>query len=328
MTYDVVLPSKPKVIREDKISGVYEIDGLYPGYGHTLGNSLRRIILSSLPGTAITKVKLNGVEHEFSAIDGVKEDVIAILLNLKKIRIRLDTDEPQVMSLKVSGIKEVTAKDIDMPGQAEVLNPDQHIASLTEKSSNLDIELTVEKGLGYVSKEVIQKERVDIGSITLDAAFTPIRKANYEVENMRVGDRTDFNRLRLMIETDGTVTPREALEKSITLMIQQLKAIVGFKEEEVSTPASSPSETGVADAETSAKAEKRAEIDTELSKTRVDTLELSQRTIKALSNANIRTLGGLFRKKESDIMDVDGLGAKGMQEIKKLLAQYGITLRQ
>ena len=324
MTYDVVLPSKPKVIREDKISGVYEIDGLYPGYGHTLGNSLRRIILSSLPGTAITKVKIAGVEHEFSTIDGVKEDVITILLNLKKVRIRLDTDETQVITLRVSGVKEVTAKDIQVPGQAEVLNPDLHIASLTEKSAELDIELTVEKGLGYVSKEVIQKDRVDIGSITLDAAFTPIRKANYEVENMRVGDRTDFNRLRLMIETDGTVTPHEALEKSITLMIQQLKAIVGFKEEEVVKSEAVSKDTS----DSESKNDKRAEIDTELSKTRVDTLDLSPRTVKALSNANIRTLGGLFRKKESDIMDVDGLGAKGMQEIKKLLAQYGVTLRQ
>lgn len=324
MTYDVVLPSKPKVIREDKVSGVYEIDGLYPGYGHTLGNSLRRIILSSLPGTAITKVKISGVEHEFSTIDGVKEDVITILLNLKKVRIRLDTDETQVISLKANGIKEVTAKDIQVPGQAEVLNPELHIASLTEKSAELDIELTVEKGLGYVSKEVIQKDRVDIGSITLDAAFTPIRKANYEVENMRVGDRTDFNRLRLSIETDGTVTPREALEKSITLMIHQLKSIVGFKEEEVSFAETAPK----TDEESDTKGEKKGEIDTELSKTRVDTLDLSPRTVKALSNANIRTLGGLFRKKESDIMDVDGLGAKGMQEIKKLLAQYGVTLRQ
>jgi DNA-directed RNA polymerase subunit alpha len=244
-------------------------------------------------------------------------------LNLKKIRIRLDTDEPQVMNLKVSGIKQVTAKDIEVPGQAEVLNPEQPIATLTQKSSELDIELTVEKGLGYVSKEVLQKERVDIGSITLDAAFTPIRKANYEVENMRVGDRTDFNRLRITIETDGTVTPREALEKSITLMIHQLKSIVGFKEEEVVEEVSTSIESS-----DEALGDKKIELDTELSKTRVDSLNLSARTIKALSNANIRTLGGLFRKKESDIMDVDGLGAKGMQEIKKLLAQYGVTLRQ
>ncbi len=327
MKYDIILPSKPKVINEDGVSGVYEIDSLYPGYGHTLGNSLRRIILSSLIGAAVTKVKIAGVEHEFSTVNGVKEDVITILLNLKKLRIRLDSDEPVTLTLKGKGVKELSAKDIEVPGQAEVLNPDLHIASLTDKAADLDIEMTVEKGLGYVSKEVLQKERVEIGVITLDAAFTPIRKANYEVENMRVGERTDFNRLRLSIETDGTITPREAMEKSIGLMIAQLKAIVGFVEVEepiaeeiakaVETPSSSNEDkVGGAD------------MDTELLKTRVDALELSSRTVKALTNANIRTLGGLARKKESDIMDIDGLGAKGMQEIKKLLSQYGINLKQ
>jgi DNA-directed RNA polymerase subunit alpha len=323
MTYDVIVPSKPKVIKEDATSGVYEIDGLYPGYGHTLGNSLRRIILSSLPGAAVTRVKIKGVEHEFSAIDGVKEDVITILLALKKLRIRVNTDEPQTLNLKIKGAKEVTAKDIEAPGQVEILNPELHIASLTEKSSELEMEITAERGLGYVPKETIQKERVDIGSITLDAAFTPIRRANYEVENMRVGDRTDFNRLRLSIETDGTLTPHEALEKSISLMINQLKAIVGFKEEEpeiVEKQETENMEEGAGDSD--------KEIDTELLKTRIDSLGFSSRTSKALVNANIRTLGGLARKKESDIMDIDGLGAKGMQEIKKLLAQHGITLKQ
>ncbi|MEI6304807.1 MAG: DNA-directed RNA polymerase subunit alpha [Candidatus Taylorbacteria bacterium] len=328
MTYDVVLPSKPRVIREDAQSGIYEIDGLYPGYGHTLGNSLRRIILSSLPGAAITKVKIAGVEHEFSTIDGVKEDVVTILLALKKIRIRIDTDEPQALNLKVKGIKDVTAKDIEVPGQAEVLNPDLHIASLTDKSAEISIEMVVEKGLGYVSKQVIQKDRVEIGAITLDAAFTPIRKANYEVENMRVGDRTDFNRLRLSIETDGTITPHEALEKSIALMITQLKAVVGFKEEEV-VEVKKEVVTGKDEAgKDEGHVDSLKDVDTELLKTRIDSLGFSARTAKALTNANIRTLGGLARKKESDIMDVDGLGAKGMQEIKKLLAQHGITLKQ
>jgi DNA-directed RNA polymerase subunit alpha len=322
MIYDVVLPSKPKVIREDALSGTYEIDGLYPGYGHTLGNSLRRIILSSLPGAAVTKVKIKGVEHEFSAIDGVKEDVINILLAIKKLRIRLSSDEPQVLNLKIKGAKTVTAKDIEVPGQAEILNPDLHIATLTEKSSEIDMEITVEKGLGYVSKEVIQKERVEIGSITLDAAFTPIRKANYEVENMRVGDRTDFNRLRISIETDGTLSPHEALEKSIGLMIHQLKAIVGFKEEETEEK-----EVESTKGETEEGSSEKG-IDTELLKTRIDSLGLSSRTTKALAAGNVRTLGGLARKKESDIMDIDGLGSKGVQEIKKLLAEHGISLKQ
>jgi DNA-directed RNA polymerase subunit alpha len=330
MTYDVVLPSKPKVIREDAVSGIYEIDGLYPGYGHTLGNSLRRIILSSLPGAAITKVKIAGVEHEFSTIQGVKEDVVMILLALKKIRIRIDTDEPQTLTLKVKGIKEVTAKDIDVPGQAEILNPDLHIASLTDKTAEISIEMVAERGLGYVSKQVIQKDRVEIGAITLDAAFTPIRKANYEVENMRVGDRTDFNRLRFSIETDGTITPHEALEKSIVLMITQLKAIVGFKEEEVVEVKKKGvgSKEEVALENNGIMGDGLKDVDTELLKTRIDSFGLSARTAKALTSGNVRTLGGLARKKESDIMDVDGLGAKGMQEIKKLLAQHGITLKQ
>lgn len=323
MTHDLIFPSKPKIINEQGVSGTYEIDGLYPGYGHTLGNSLRRIILSSLPGAAVTKVKIKGVEHEFSTIEGVKEDVISILLALKKLRVRVTGDEAITLNLKVKGAKEVTAKDIDAPGQVEVLNQDLHIASLTEKSAELDIEITVEKGLGYVSKEIIQKERVEIGAITLDAAFTPIRKANYEVENMRVGDRTDFNRLRITIETDGTITPREALEQSITIMIQQLKAIVGFveKEEEVSGGEAT-------DEKSDAPEGSLRDIDADLLKTRIDSLGFSARTAKALANGNVRTLGGLARKKESDIMDIDGLGAKGIQEIKKLLAQHGITLKQ
>jgi len=323
MTYDVILPSKPRVIREDSFNGTYEIDGLYPGYGHTLGNSLRRIILASLPGAAVTRVKIKGAEHEFSVIDGVKEDVINILLSLKKLRIRLNCEEPQTLTLRAKGVMNATAKDIETPGQVEILNPELLIASLTEKSSDLDIEITVEKGLGYVAKEIVQKDRVDIGTITLDAAFTPIRKANYEVENMRVGDRTDFNRLRLTIETDGTISPREALEKSILLMISQLKSIIGFIEEKEEVKAV------VANTEEESSDDNlNKEIDTELLKTRVDSLGVSSRTAKALANANIRTMGGLARKKESDIMDIDGLGAKGMQEIKKLLAQHGITLKQ
>ena len=318
------MPSKPKIISEEHFTGVYEIDGLYPGYGHTLGNSLRRIILSSLPGAAITAVKIAGVSHEFSTIPGVKEDVINIILNLKKVRIALTTDEPQTLSLKVKGIKEISADDIVCPGQASILNGDLHIASLTAKSAELDFEIKVEKGLGYVPKEVLEKERVDIGQITLDAVFTPIRRVNYEVENMRVGNRTDFNRLKIFIETDGTLTPKEALEKSISIMITQLKAIVGFKEEEPEeVPERAVSEKGKKDSEALSK----KEIDPEFLKTRIETLNLSQRTTNALNSANIRTVGGLARKKEEDILDIDGLGNKGVQEIKKALGNFGITLK-
>lgn len=319
--HTIVVPSKPKIIREEGFSGTYEIDGLYPGYGHTLGNSLRRIILSSIPGAAVTQTKIKGVEHEFSAIDGVKEDVITILLNLKKLRIKLITDEPQTLILKAKGVKKLTAKDIEAPGQVEILNSDLHIVELTDKNAEIDIEITVEKGLGYVSKDILRKDRVDIGTISLDATFTPIKKANYEVENMRVGDRTDFNRLRITIETDGTLTPHEALEQSISLMIHQLKAIVGFKEEEVIDTKK------IEEIKNEVEGDTKQEVDVEFLKTRIDAIGLSARTVKALSNANIRTVGGLTRKKEIDILDVEGLGGKGIQEIKKVLANYGITLK-
>jgi len=317
---NIVLPSKPKIVLEKDSMGVYEIDGLYPGYGHTLGNSLRRIILSSLPGTAITHVKIAGVSHEFSTIPGVKEDVITILLNLKKLRLKTTTEESQNITLKIKGVKDITAADIKLPGQVEILNPEQHIASVTDKNAELDMELTVARGLGYVSKDVLQKERVDIGTIALDATFTPIRRVNYEVENMRVGDRTDFNRLKISIDTDGTITPHEALERSISIMITQLKAIVGFKEEEPVVSKAEEKEAPVKNGE-------KKELDTEFLKTRIETLGMSQRTTNALANANIRTVGGLVRKKEMDIENVDGLGPKGIQEIKKALSEFGITLK-
>ncbi len=315
--YKILLPSKPKIIKEDDFSGVYEIDGLYPGYGHTLGNSLRRIILSSIPGVAITSVKINGVDHEFSSIKGVKEDVISMILNLKKIRFKAVNDGEHTVELKVKGIKEITAEDIKVPGQIEVLNPNQYIASITDKNTELNIEMKIQKGLGFVPREVIQKEKVEIGTIALDAIFTPIRKVNYEVENMRVGDRTDFNKITISIDTDGSITPNEALEKSIMIMIEQLKAIVGFQEpkEEMEEKKSAKNE------------DEEKEADSDFLKTRIEGLDLSVRTVNALTKANIRTAGGLAKKKEKDLDDIEGLGAKGIQEIKKMLSNYGITLK-
>lgn len=320
--FNILLPTKPRIVKEEGFSGTYEIDGLYPGYGHTLGNSLRRIILSSLPGAAITGIKIDGVGHEFSTIAGVKEDVITIILNLKRVRIALHTDEPQTISIKVKGAKEVTAKSIEHPGQVSILSPEQHIATVTDKNTELNIEMRVERGLGYISKEVLQKERVEIGQITLDAIFSPIRRVNYEVENMRVGNRTDFNRLKLFIETDGSLTPKEALENSISIMISQLKAIIGFEEpaEEIEVATASDESDDKEDSS-------RRELDTEMLKTRIENINLTPRTVNALSSANIRTLGGLVRKKEEDILDIDGLGTKGVQEIKKVLGGMGITLK-
>lgn len=313
----IVLPGKPRVVSEDETKGIYEIDGLYAGYGHTLGNSLRRIILSSMPGCAITTVKVAGVPHEFSTLPGVKEDVISILLNLKRVCFQMSGDEPQTLTLSVKGSKDVTAGDIKMPPQVTAVNKNFHIATLTDKSASLEIEMTIEKGMGYSPKEARGKGKMDVGTIAVDAIFTPIRRVNYEVENMRVGEHTDYNRLRITIETDGTVSPHDALSASIGIMIRQLKAIVGFKEEEP--------EAMEEKAETSKKKEESP--DQEVLKTRIENLNFSTRTENALLGANIRTVGGLARKKEDDLLDIDGLGPKGIQEIKQVLGNLGITLK-
>ena len=319
LDYNITLPSKPKVLSEDNFKGTYEIESLYPGYGHTLGNSLRRIILSSLLGAAITTVKIEGVAHEFSTLEGVKEDVITILLNLKKTRFKLLTEEPQTVTLSVKGIKDVTAGDITLSGQVEVLNPELNIATLTSKNASLVIEMVVAKGFGYVPKEVHQKDKVDVGTIAVDAIFTPIRRVNYEVENMRVGDRTDYNRLNITVETDGTIAPRRALEASIEIMINQMKAVIGFIEKaEAPEELSAPEESS---------ATKRDSTDNEFLKTRVEQLDLSTRTTNALAAANIRTVGGLARKTEEDLLEIDGLGDKGINEIKRALGAHSITLK-
>ncbi len=333
MELNIILPSKPRIVAEDNNRGTYEIEGLYPGYGQTLGNSLRRIILSSIIGTAVTSLKVTGAPHEFSTLPGVKEDVISIILNLKKVRFKQAGDETQTATIKVKGAKTVTAGDIVVGGQIEVVNPDQIVATLTDKEAVLEIELTIEKGIGYIPKEVLQLTRpAAIGTIILDVSFTPIRRVSYEVENMRVGDRTDYNRLRLNIETDGSMNPREALEKSIEIMISQLRAIVGFKEEEpivseieaVSAKRLSDDKEIVDSAERSTE---RRPQDVDLLKTRVEDLELPPRVIRALSNSGIRTIGGLTRKREADLLEIEGLGQKAIEEIKKLLRRENLELK-
>jgi DNA-directed RNA polymerase subunit alpha len=321
--YKIIMPSKPRVVEENGNKGVFEIDGLSPGYGHTLGNSLRRIILSSLPGASVTSIKIDGVSHEFQTMDGIKEDVIVMILNLKKTRFKMISDEPQTVTLSVKGPKEVLAGDIKTGGQVEILNPELHIAEVTGKV-NLNIEMKVEKGLGFIAKEIFQKEKVDVGTIAVDAIFTPIRRVAYEVENMRVGDKTNHNRLRISIETDGTLTPREALSRSIEIMINQLKAIVDFKEpeEEIKTNKKVLKEEG------EEKEEKKGEDFADVLKTRTDSLDLSTRTLNALTSANIRTLGGLARKKREDLLEVEGIGEKGITEIKKVLNKFGLNLKE
>jgi DNA-directed RNA polymerase subunit alpha len=218
-------PVKIKKISETDKEGIFEIEGLYTGYGLTLGNALRRVLFSSLPGAAITQIKIKGVEHEFSAIPGVLEDVVEIMLNLKKVRFRFYANEPQILTLKVKGEREVTARDIQTNAQVEVVNPEAYIATITDKNTELEMELKIEKGLGYVPVEARKTEKLPIKTIALDAIFTPIVKVNFTIENMRVGERTDYNRLRMIIETDGSISPSSALHKACNILKDHLEKI-------------------------------------------------------------------------------------------------------
>ncbi len=329
MEYHITLPSKPRIVSEDGTQGIYEIDTLYPGYGHTLGNSLRRIILSSLPGAAITGLKIEGVPHEFATIDGMKETVMEMILKLKRVHFILHGDDQQTISLLVKGPAQVTAADFSVPSQVEIANPDQHIADLANGAS-LEFEAVIERGLGYVPRDSITKERVNTGIIALDTTFTPIRRINYEVENMRVGDRTDFNRLRILIETNGTVTPREALEHSIEIMVNQLRAIIGFQEPQDSILIDDASEI---DEKGQSYVKKASTKETEssqkdLTKMKIEELKLSTRIISILTDARVSTVAGLIRKTSSSLQDIDGIGDKAVKEIEETLKKLHLSLKE
>lgn len=309
MDYSIILPSRVKINSEEENKGVYEIDGLYPGYGHTLGNSLRRLLLSSLPGAAVTRVKIEGASHEFSTIPDVLEDVITIVLNLKQLRFKLHGDEPETATIEVKGAKEIKGKDIKCPTQLEVLNKDLHIATLTDKNAKFSAELTVERGLGFVPSEELMKEKVPVGTLVLDAIFTPIRRANYEVENMRVGDRTDFNRLRISIETDGTISPREALKNAIAIMKAQLENLETFSDEK-EEPKKVVQKEAVAD------------------EGGFENLKISSRTKNVLLSAGIKSPEELAQKSAADLMELEGVGEKAISEIKKALTKLELLLKE
>lgn len=319
----IPLPPKPKVILEKGNRGVFEIENLYPGYGQTIGNSLRRVLLSSLSGAAITTVKIEGVEHEFSTIEGVLEDVVEIMLNLKQMRFKLTEQGPFTATLSEKGEKVVTGKDFKVPSQVEIVTPDLPIATLTSKNSKLNMEVLIESGLGYVPAEVHSKEKVEIGTIALDAVFTPVRHVNYEVENMRVGDRTDYNRLRIHIETDGTITPYEAFERAANILIEQFQALVGQKDIEKNKGAVLKAKEKYPIQKEEDKKQRE-----DLTKLKLDELDISSRTVNILREANIKTVGGLIRKKEETLRGIGGLGDKAIEEIKKGLEKIGLELKE
>lgn len=230
---DASIVSKPKLVKQDGNLGVFEIENLYAGYGITLGNALRRVLLSSLPGAAVTQVKIKGVDHEFSTIAGVVEDVVEILLNLKKLRFKLHSDETQLVTLRVSGERTVTGADIEENQNIEVMSKDFHIATLTSKKVEFEMELKVERGLGYEPVEMRKKEKLPIGTVALDAFFSPVKKVNFVSDNMRVGDRTDYNRIRLVVETDGSITPSQALQAAAKILLDHYAIVASVDVEGV-----------------------------------------------------------------------------------------------
>lgn len=231
METNILLPKSPKIIKKGENRAIFEIENCYPGYGMTLGNAYRRVLLSSLPGAAVTSVKIKGVGHEFSTIPHILEDVIQIILNLKQVRFKLHSEEPTTLSLKVKGEKKVKASDIKLSSGTEIVNKDAHIATLTDKKAELDVEIEIYPGLGYAPVEQRKREKLPIGYIAIDAIFSPIKRANYEVENMRVGDRTDFNRLRIDIETDGSIAPEEAFQKAAQILVDHFSLFIKEKKE-------------------------------------------------------------------------------------------------
>lgn len=316
---NILLPSIPRVVEESGNKGIYEIENLYPGYGHTLGNSLRRIIHSSIPGVSITSLKIEGVQHEFSTIPGVVEDVVTLILQLKRVNFKMTGDDAQTLSLSVKGEKKVYAKDISCPSQVEIMNGDEYICELSTKTSSLEIEITVEKGIGYMAKQHrLKNEKTPIGTIALDADFTPIRRVKYEVEDMRVGDRTDYNKLVIFIETDGTVSPREAFVTSVEGMIAQLQVLTTIGEKKVKAEIVTKKE------EVSSEGD---DDGSDIKKTKIDDLGLSSRTVNALMMAGIKTVAGIVRKSESDLHEVEGLGEKAVEEIKESIEKLGLGLK-
>lgn len=323
---NITLPKSLKTVKKEGNFGVFEIDDIYPGYGVTLANAMRRVVLSSLPGAAITGVKIKNVSHEFSTLPHVKEDIMEIILNLKQIRFKFYGDEPIKLNLSAKGEKKVKAGDIQGKGQAEVINADIHIATLTNKNAELDVELTVEKGLGYVQIDTHNKAKKEIGMIAVDAVFSPIQKVSYDVENVRVGQRTDYNKIIFELETDGSITPEEALTTAIEILIKQFEALKGGSEL-VAEKAEAAVE--VAEKKPKVKEEKMGEADAEsvLLKS-VEEMGFSARTLAALKENKLKTVGAITKKTEKELLEMEKMGKAAVKEIKKEVGKLGIVLKQ
>jgi DNA-directed RNA polymerase subunit alpha len=284
----------------------FVVEPLERGFGITLGNSLRRILLSSIPGAAVTYVKIDSVLHEFSTIPGVVEDVTNLLLNLKGLPLKLNGDDPKVLSLSVSGAHEVTAADITPDADVEILQPNYHIATLTSRSAKLSMEIGVEKHRGYVTADRQRNVEHMIGLIPLDSIFSPIRKVNFSVDDTRVGQSVDYDRLTLELETNGSITPDDALATAAAIMQEQLDLFTGFNAEEKPVIAAPASEWDVP----------------------VETLNLSVRSFNCLKRAGISKVSELLDMSEDEIIKMRNFGKKSLDEIKQVLEERGLSLRQ
>ncbi len=296
--------------KEDDTSARFVIEPLERGYGTTLGNSLRRIMLSSLPGVAVTSVKIEGILHEFSTIPGVKEDVIEILLNLKGLAAAIFVDEPKTLYIEASGEGQVKASDIIGDADVEILNPDMHIATLA-KGATLNMEMRIEKGRGYVAAEKNKFPGMPIGTIPVDSIFSPIKKVNFLVENTRVGQITDFDKLTLDVLTDGTTTPEEALSLAAKVLNEHLNLFIDLTDHATTVEIM---------------VEKEEDEKERIREMSIEELELSVRSSNCLRRANIDTVEKLTQKTEEDMIKVRNLGRKSLNEIKHKLAEIGLAL--
>jgi len=311
---DLIRPKRLEVEKETLtlFYGKFTAEPFERGFGITIGNSLRRILLSSLQGAAITSVKIDGVLHEFSTIPGTKEDVTEIILNLKEVRLKLHTEGPKTIRLKAEGPKVLKAGDILTNDAVEVLNPDHYVATLS-RDSKLSMEMVVKMGKGYVSAERNKEEGQPIGTIPMDAIFSPIKKVNYTVTNARVGQVTDYDKLTLEVWTDGSLNPEEAVAHAAKIMKDQLSIFITFEEEE-ETEISYPEDE-----------EERETVNENLLRS-VDELELSVRSANCLKHANIKLIGDLVQKTEAEILATKNFGRKSLNEIKEILSEMGLSL--
>jgi DNA-directed RNA polymerase subunit alpha len=320
----IAIPQKPKFTQVDEKTGKFEIEGCYPGYGTTLGNALRRVLLSSLEGAAITSAKIKGATHEFSTISGVLEDVIQIILNLKQVRFRLFREESIKVAIKVKGEKEIKAGMIKCSSEIEVVNQDAHIATITSPKGELEIELEIGRGIGYIPVEQQERREKEIGVIAIDAIYTPIRRVNYSVENMRMGKKTDYDKITLEITTDGSITPEEAFARAVAILVEQfsvLSELEDMEKQSIKEAKSTKREVVLEEKKDSKKEDPKAvKI--------IDLKNLSTRTLNVLEKGKIVKVGDVVKMTEAQLSDLDGMGAKGVKEIKKAIGDFGLNLKQ